>query len=76
MSITVYTSGVFDLLHAGHVEALRRAREQGDELIVGVLSDADAASYKRVPVIPYAQRHFVVSALSMVDRVIPASAIN
>ena len=69
MKINVYTSGVFDLFHAGHIEALEKAKALGTSLIVGVLSDEDAASYKRIPIIPYDQRSRIVKNLSLVDRV-------
>jgi len=67
LAITVYTSGVFDLFHAGHLQALEWARKQGDILIVGVLSDEDSRSYKRLPVIPYDQRSSIVQSLAIVD---------
>ena len=71
MTIRVYTSGVFDLFHAGHLQALTRAKSLGDELIVGVLSDEDAASYKRVPIIPYGERYAIIESLHCVDVVMP-----
>lgn len=63
----VFTDGVFDLLHANHVALLEKARSHGDMLIAGVVSDARAAEYKRVPVIREDERLRVVSALSCVD---------
>lgn len=70
MGKIVYTSGVFDLFHAGHVEALERARKLGDTLIVGVMSDADTASYKRKPIIPYKQRVMILQSIKNIDKVI------
>ncbi len=52
----VYVDMVGDLFHAGHVALLRAARALGDELVVGVLSDADAAAYKRTPVMTLEER--------------------
>lgn len=46
----VYVDMVGDLFHAGHVSLLREARRHGDWLVVGVLSDDTAASYKRRPI--------------------------
>ena len=66
----VYTSGVFDLFHAGHLEALGWAKKHGDILIVGVLNDADAVSYKRAPIFSYEQRIAILRSISIVDRVI------
>ena len=62
---------VFDLFHAGHVEALQRAKAQGDVLLVGVLSDESAANYKRVPIIPYAERFAIIESIAIVDEIIP-----
>lgn len=46
---------VGDLFHAGHVSLLREARRHGDWLVVGVLSDDTAASYKRRPIMTLAE---------------------
>jgi len=64
----VYTDGVFDLFHANHVAFLQKAASYGDELVVGVVSDASARSYKRTPVIPEAERLRIVQSLTCVDR--------
>jgi cytidyltransferase-like protein len=66
----VYADMVADLFHAGHVEFLRRARELGDELVVGVHSDETVAGYKRAPVMTMAERVPVVAACRYVDEVI------
>ena len=70
MTTIVYTSGVFDLFHAGHLQALEWSKQQGDVLIVGVLSDEDAQSYKRLPIIPYKQRVRIVQGLALVDEAV------
>jgi cytidyltransferase-like protein len=70
MMVRIYTSGVFDLFHAGHLEALQKAKALGDYLLVGVATDEDAASYKRTPVIPYAQRCQILASINSVDAVI------
>ena len=67
----VFTNGVFDLLHLGHVTYLQKAREQGDLLVVGLNSDA---SVKRIkgplkPLLPLAERVEMLAALSCVDYV-------
>ena len=46
----VYVDMVGDLFHYGHVEILRRAKEKGDKLIVGVHSDETVMEYKRKPI--------------------------
>ena len=67
----VFTNGVFDLLHPGHVDVLRGAREQGDALVVGLNSDASVRRLKgpRRPVRTEADRAYVLAAFEMVDAV-------
>ena len=62
-----YVSGVFDLLHLGHVRFLQACRERCDRLIVGVLADSWVEVYKRTPIIPTDQRVACVAALRVVD---------
>ena len=64
----VFTDGVFDLFHVNHVTLLQKAASYGDELVVGVVSDTSARSYKRTPVIPEAERLRIVQSLACVDR--------
>ncbi|WP_167288898.1 adenylyltransferase/cytidyltransferase family protein [Nocardioides seonyuensis] len=66
----VYVDMVGDLFHAGHVELLRQARRHGDHVVVGVLSDETAASYKRRPIMTLHERVAVVEACRYVDEVI------
>jgi D-beta-D-heptose 7-phosphate kinase/D-beta-D-heptose 1-phosphate adenosyltransferase len=65
----VFTNGVFDILHPGHVRYLAEARRQGDALIVAVNSDRSVRANKGParPVHPEAERAEVVSALASVD---------
>ncbi len=63
----VYVIGVFDLFHRGHLELLRKAKELGGNLIVGVNSDAKVSSYKRQPVVPEQERLEIVKACKYVD---------
>jgi D-beta-D-heptose 7-phosphate kinase/D-beta-D-heptose 1-phosphate adenosyltransferase len=67
----VFTNGVFDLLHPGHVRYLQDARSQGDALIVGVNSDRSVREIKGPdrPVTPEAERAEVVVSLACVDAV-------
>lgn len=67
-----YTTGVFDMFHIGHLNILKRAKEQCDYLIVGVSTDELVQEYKhKVPVVPYAERVEIVKALRCVDEVVP-----
>ncbi len=68
----VFTNGVFDLLHPGHVDVLLGARRLGDVLVVGVNSDA---SVKRIkgpdrPIRTDVERAYVLAAFEMVDCVV------
>ena len=65
----VFTNGVFDILHAGHVQTLHRAREFGDILVVGINSDASVRRLKgpQRPVNHEQDRLALVSALDVVD---------
>ncbi len=67
-----YTTGTFDLFHIGHLNIIKRAKEQCDYLIVGVSTDEVVMSYKHhYPVIPFEQRIEIVAALKYVDEVVP-----
>lgn len=66
----VYVDMVGDLFHAGHVSLLREARRHGDWLMVGVLSDDTAASYKRRPIMTLPERVAVIESCRYVDEVI------
>lgn len=74
--IRVYTTGVFDLFHAGHLQALKNARALGDYLLVGVHNDLEASSYKRRPVISFEQRIEIVTAIACVDEAIEAPLVS
>lgn len=65
----VFTNGVFDLLHRGHVEYLEEARALGDRLVVGVNSDASVRRLKgpQRPIIPAEERAELLGALAAVD---------
>lgn len=72
----VYADMVADLFHYGHVEFLRRARDLGDTLVVGIHSDATVAAYKRAPVMTMDERIHVVEACRYVDEVIPDAPLS
>jgi D-beta-D-heptose 7-phosphate kinase/D-beta-D-heptose 1-phosphate adenosyltransferase len=68
----VFTNGVFDLLHPGHIRYLQEARAQGDSLIVGLNSDRSVRAIKGPsrPVIPEHERAELLAALRSVDAVV------
>jgi rfaE bifunctional protein nucleotidyltransferase chain/domain len=68
----VFTNGVFDVLHAGHIAYLAWAREQGDALIVGLNSDDSVRRIKgeRRPIVPFGDRARILCALRSVDAVV------
>lgn len=74
---TVITYGTFDCFHFGHLSLLRRAREMGDRLIVGVSTDEFNEKEKnKKTLFPYKERAAIVSALRCVDQVIPEESWN
>ncbi len=72
-----YTTGVYDMFHIGHLNIIRRAKEQCEHLIVGVSTDSLVESYKhKTPVIPYEQRAAIVAACRYVDEVVPQTSMD
>ena len=68
----VFTNGCFDILHAGHVDYLKKAKECGDVLIVGLNSDKSVSEIKgeKRPIINENERAFILSNLKAVDYVV------
>jgi D-beta-D-heptose 7-phosphate kinase/D-beta-D-heptose 1-phosphate adenosyltransferase len=68
----VFTNGVFDLLHRGHVEYLQKARQLGDMLIIGLNSDASVHAIKgpKRPIVSQEDRATVLAALACVDHIV------
>ena len=67
-----YTTGVFDMFHVGHLNILKRAKEQCETLVVGVTTDE--LCYKRknkYPIVNERERMEIVAAIRYVDKVIP-----
>lgn len=70
-----YVAGVFDLFHIGHLNLLRRAKEECDYLIVGVVTDEQVIEDKKTkPCIPFAERMAIVQACRYVDEAVEIPA--
>ena len=70
--LTGYVPGGFDMLHIGHLNILTSAAARCDRLVVGVATDDSLERMKgRPPIVPQAERMALVSALRMVDAVVP-----
>ena len=67
----VITYGTFDLLHTGHINILRRAKEYGDYLIVAISSDEFNALKGKKAYYSFEQRKLILEAIRYVDEVIP-----
>ncbi len=71
--VKVMASGVFDLIHPGHISYLRQAKSLGDHLTVVVASDATVRRNKHEPITPEAMRAMIVGSLKPVDEAIVGS---
>ena len=72
-----YTTGVFDLFHVGHLNLIRRARENCDRLLVGVSTDEVVETYTgHRPILPDAERVEIVKAIRWVDEVVPQTTMD
>ncbi|TKB46465.1 glycerol-3-phosphate cytidylyltransferase [Ferrimonas sediminicola] len=72
-----YTTGVYDLFHIGHLNILKRAKENCDYLVVGVTTDELVQRRKnKTPVIPLEERIAIVEAIKYVDKVVVQDHMN
>lgn len=76
MRVIGYTTGVFDLFHVGHLNILKRAKEQCDYLVVGVTVDELVAYKGKKAFIPYEERAAIVEAIKYVDKVVPQTSMD
>ena len=70
--MTIYTDGIYDLFHRGHIESLKLCKNlfTDTHLIVGVINDLDATNYKRPPIYSEDDRYEIISNLKCVDEII------
>jgi len=69
--IILYTGGSWDMLHVGHLNILKRAKEMGTHLVVAVSTDELIEKYKGVkPIVPYEERVALVEAIRYVDEIV------
>jgi glycerol-3-phosphate cytidylyltransferase len=72
-----YTTGVFDLFHIGHLNILKKAKQECDFLIVGVTTDELCQTRKgKKPIIPFEERFEIVRSIRYVDKVVPQETMN
>lgn len=71
-----YTTGVFDLFHIGHLNMLRRGKEQCDYLIVGVTVDELVQYKNKKAVIPFKERFEIIKSIKYADEVVPQENMN
>ena len=72
-----YTTGVYDMFHVGHLNILKRAKEQCNYLIVGVSTDEVVQTYKnKKPIVCFEERIAIVEAIKYVDQVVPQVSMN
>ena len=71
----VFTNGCFDLIHSGHIQYLYEAKQLGNRLIIGVNNDESVQILKGIsrPILDIAERLQILSALEMIDLLIPFS---
>ncbi len=76
----VYVAMSADLLHPGHINILKIARNYADKIkgkvVVGLLTDRAIASYKRLPYMNYTQRKAVLESIAFVDEIIPQDTLS
>jgi choline-phosphate cytidylyltransferase len=75
--VRVYTDGIYDLFHRGHIESLRCCKNlfPNTHLIVGIIGDNEAKNYKREPIYQEDDRYEIIRNIRFVDEIIPAAPL-
>ena len=70
--LRIYTDGVYDMFHRGHLESFKEIKKlyPNCRIVVGLISDSDCESYKRVPIISQEDRFEILKAIRYIDEVI------
>ncbi len=72
-----YTTGVFDMFHIGHLNILKKAKEQCDFLIVGVSTDELVKKYKKkAPIVSFEERIAIVEAIKYTDKAVAQTTLD
>jgi len=71
-----YTTGVYDMFHIGHLNILKKAKEQCEKLIVGVTSDELVQYKNKKVIIPYEERIAIIESIKYVDQTVPQENMN
>jgi phosphoenolpyruvate phosphomutase / 2-hydroxyethylphosphonate cytidylyltransferase len=71
-----YVAMVGDLFHGGHLNILRHAKVYSQIVVVGVLTDEAASSYKREPVVSFEERCQLISQIKFIDIIIPQYSLS
>ena len=77
MKQIIYTDGIYDLFHRGHLESFIQIKAMFPDchLIVGIINDADATAYKRKPIYNEDDRYCIIEHITTVDQVVRSSPL-
>ena len=65
-----------DLIHYGHIRFIKKAKELGNKLIVGLHSDETIESYKRTPIMSFNERKEIIESIKYIDEIIDNAPLN
>ncbi len=74
----VFVTGAFDIIHPGHIYFLKKAKQRGEFLVVGLLSDKAVSKFKedKRPIVPFEERKEILLSIEFVDFVIPVENLK